>query len=317
MSVRIERQMMLSSKQKDIIVQGDWLNDMHMDHFNQLLKNCSDYRPEGTWKIQLPQYIESVAENKKHIQILFSSNNHWILFSSNNHWVCGYYDKKNIFIYDSFNIKKLHKDHEQFLIHLFPFYSFDKQPVKFPTVQNQPNCNDCGVFAIAFAISLLFNIKPEKVRYDHNLMRSHLIKIFESNVIEHFPQDLNYNVPQKVFSLALIKRREAEATRLRVIRQKETEQEKANRLQKNCEFKKELRKKNKNIHKNEEQSLEENSAKKRCLRKNNSEEYRAERRRQYENDLENNRAKKRKRYEIDSVHYVEYLDIQLHLKIIL
>lgn len=48
------------------------------------------------------------------------------------------------------------------------------------------------VFAIAFAISLLLNIKPDKIKYDHRLMRSHLVRIFESKVIEHFPQDLQY-----------------------------------------------------------------------------------------------------------------------------
>jgi len=50
--------------------------------------------------------------------------------------------------------------------------------------------------AIAFAIINNVNIKPEKVRF-HSLMRSHLIKIFESNIIEYFPQDLiilNYNL---------------------------------------------------------------------------------------------------------------------------
>lgn len=65
--------------------------------------------------------------------------------------------------------------------------------MKFPTVQHQSNSNDCGVFAIAFAISLLFNIKPDKVRYDSRLMRPHLLNIFESNVIEHFPQDSQYD----------------------------------------------------------------------------------------------------------------------------
>lgn len=38
-------------------------------------------------------------------------------------------------------------------------------------------------------MSLLFNIKPEKVKYDHSLMRLHLLKMFNTNIIEHFPQD--------------------------------------------------------------------------------------------------------------------------------
>jgi len=46
---------------------------------------------------------------------------------------------------------------------------------------------------------------------------------------------------KKVFPLAMIKIRKAESVRQRIIRQKETKQEKANRLQKNREFIKELR----------------------------------------------------------------------------
>jgi len=97
-------------------------------------------------------------------------------------------------------------------------------------VQYQPNYNDCGVFAITFATSLLFNIKLNKVKYEHKLMRSHLIKVFETNVIEHFPQYLQYGVTQKVLPLAVINAREVEAIRIRMIRQHETEQQKLNRL---------------------------------------------------------------------------------------
>jgi len=65
------------------------------------------------------------------------------------------------------------------------------------------------------------------VKYEHKLMRSHLIKILETNVIEHFPQDKQYSVTQKVLPLAVINAREAEVIR---ICQHETEQQKLNRL---------------------------------------------------------------------------------------
>jgi len=100
--------------------------------------------------------------------------------------------------------------------------------VIFLNVQQQSNCSDCGVFAIVFVISLLFNIKPEKVKYDVSLMRSHLIKIFESNIIEHFPQNLKYGVPQKMFPLAVIRAKESEAVRIRTKRQYENKQQKSN-----------------------------------------------------------------------------------------
>ncbi|KYN14475.1 hypothetical protein ALC57_13321 [Trachymyrmex cornetzi] len=189
---------------KDIIDRGDWLTDVHMDYFQRLLASCSDYRPVETWRIQLLNTIQPV-------------------------WTLGFYNRKNIFIYDSLNNKMLHKQHELFLKKLFPTYEFDKNPVKFPKVQCQPNCNDCGVFAIAFATSLLFNLKPDKVTYDHKLMRSHLIKIFETNIIVHFPQDPQY-VAQKVLPIAVIRAREAEAVRKRIMRQYQIKEQKLNQL---------------------------------------------------------------------------------------
>lgn len=49
-------------------------------------------------------------------------------------------------------------------------------------------------------------------------MRLHLLKFFGTNVIEHFPQDSKYGVPQNVLSLDVVKAREIEAIRMRTKR---------------------------------------------------------------------------------------------------
>lgn len=200
-----------------------------MDYFAQLLQNCSDYKPVETWRIQCPDTIHSLSENRKHIQILHSSAS-----LLDGHWVCRFYDMKNIFIYDSLNNKRMHKHHEIFLKRLFSTYPFDTCPVQFPTVQHQPNSNDSGVYAITFAISLLYNIKPENIKYNHSLMRSHFLKIFEINTIEHFPQDSRYAV-HKVLPLAVVKLRETDAARKRKERQC-TRQKIVDQVKKSCDI---------------------------------------------------------------------------------
>jgi len=37
---------------KDIIFRSGWLMDNHMNHFQQLLASCSDYRPVETWRVK-------------------------------------------------------------------------------------------------------------------------------------------------------------------------------------------------------------------------------------------------------------------------
>jgi len=53
-------------------------------------------------------------------------------------------------------------------------------------------------------------------------MRSHLIKILESNVIEHFPQDLNYNAPLKILPLAEERAEEIETIHIKRQNEKKT-----------------------------------------------------------------------------------------------
>jgi len=130
----------LSLEGKNIIAQGKWLEDIHMEHFYHLLKSCSDYRSVSTFQCYNSDTILSISESKKHIQILHSSDFDLHSYESglldlclhellnvNGHWVCSYYDTRDVYIYDSSNKKKLHKHHEQFLRRLFPFYSFDKK----------------------------------------------------------------------------------------------------------------------------------------------------------------------------------------------
>ncbi|KYM94171.1 hypothetical protein ALC62_15211 [Cyphomyrmex costatus] len=263
----------LGPVERNIIVRSEWLTDTHMDHFQQLLASCSDYKPVETWRIQLLDTIQAV-----------------------------FYDRKNIFIYDSLNRKTLHNQHKQFLEKLFPTYDFKKNPVKFPKVHHQPNYNDCSVLAIAFATSLLFNIKHDKVTYEYKLMRSHLIKILERNLIEHFPQDPQLSA-QKVLPLSVIKAKEYEAARIRTMHDQNSENKCAKR-RRQCKDN------------TDQEDSRNNCNKKRCSNDQNSEnkcvkrlrqckdniEYNRKKRDKYQQTLPNSRAKKVQRYKEDLIN---------------
>ena len=53
-------------------------------------------------------------------------------------------------------------------------------------VQMQQNGTDCGLFAIAFATSILHGEHPAIVKYDQ--MRSHFVKCIKAGRIENFPK---------------------------------------------------------------------------------------------------------------------------------
>lgn len=59
-----------------------------------------------------------------------------------------------------------------------------------PKIQQQDNSVNCGVFAIAYATSILNGENPEKLVFDSEKLRQHLISCFCSGTIKPFPSQL-------------------------------------------------------------------------------------------------------------------------------
>ena len=56
------------------------------------------------------------------------------------------------------------------------------------SVQQQNSGADCGVFAIAFSVSLLMGEDPETVSYDENALRRHLLDCLRTKNFTKFPK---------------------------------------------------------------------------------------------------------------------------------
>ena len=61
------------------------------------------------------------------------------------------------------------------------------QEVSTLVVQQQRNSCDCGIFALAFAPSLVFGQNPEHLNFNVGLMRPHLCACLRNRYIETFP----------------------------------------------------------------------------------------------------------------------------------
>ncbi len=59
--------------------------------------------------------------------------------------------------------------------------------ISFENFQQQIGGNDCGLFALAFAISLCYKNVPSILFYDQISLRSHYVKCIENNEIQPFP----------------------------------------------------------------------------------------------------------------------------------
>ena len=60
--------------------------------------------------------------------------------------------------------------------------------VEIISVQQQEGLHDCGVFAIAYALEVCLNRRPEFANFNQPLMRQHLIKCLNEKHFEPFPK---------------------------------------------------------------------------------------------------------------------------------
>ena len=110
------------------------------------------------------------------VQIVHNDAHHWLLLSSLNGMVT---------IYDSLNTKPTESLKRQ----MSQLFSPDDSLPQFQQVSchKQTGSNDCGVFAIAYAVSVLHGISPDSVIFDQSKMRAHLVQCFQEGELKQFP----------------------------------------------------------------------------------------------------------------------------------
>ena len=161
---------------------NQWLDDNIINMSQDILAN--QFPEFGGFQDTGRKSFESPA--KTFVQILHVDNNHWIC-------ITGFPEKSEVWYFDSLNstlssstvhtiAKMLKTQDEEFLIHT-------------KNAQKQPNGNDCGLFAIAFATDIVNNIDPSEQRYDNNSFRLHLLTCLQDRKITPFPKKKNALVP--------------------------------------------------------------------------------------------------------------------------
>ena len=167
----------LSVQDKDSLCNREWLSDTHISAANTLLlkqypqqnglKNTVTLY-EGYWHSQSVNFVQIVNVNRSH----------WIC-TSNIGCPIDVFDSIPAYSIDNQSLNKqiaamLHTNNSSFKIN-------------FINVQRQAGVSDCGLFAIANAVSLCCGSDPHMLRYDQSQMRSHLYKCFQHQSITSFP----------------------------------------------------------------------------------------------------------------------------------
>lgn len=162
----------------EILSSGNWLNDTIVNCTQNCLRK--QFNSPGLYDTSLGPHLTYPKAQLFH-QILHDSN-HWILISTINSL------PPTVMVFDSGFHGQIspciQKQTASILRTLVNKVIFSVQPV-----QQQTNSSDCGVFAIAFLVELLFGGDPTTVKFDVGKMRSHLYSCLQSGKFDHpFPK---------------------------------------------------------------------------------------------------------------------------------
>lgn len=187
--------MLLSEEMRRIILDASArLEDDHMAKFCEIFEHNTGMRMQLPILWQTPDWIHPMNRDTSHIQILFATDQIRETITDyteplEGHWICSYYHENVIHIYDSLNRRCLDRNSSISLRKLFPF----NPEIEYHSVQQQHNMIECGVFAIAFVISLTFGKDPSILVYDLAKMRQHLYSILIDENYEEFPSTIMRN----------------------------------------------------------------------------------------------------------------------------
>ena len=170
---------------KNITTPGKWLDDQDLDTLLEVLRHNSSFDILSVHCI-VPQNFSRVHElqNENDVQIIGGN--------CINHWCCYYYDDTKLIILESWRepeYEDLSNDEKQFIQVRYPKLSTKKVHSKL--VQMQPNGSTCGIYAAAFATSLVLGKDPRYETYsrDAKKMRKHFAEIISSQkvLLRSFP----------------------------------------------------------------------------------------------------------------------------------
>ena len=129
------------------------------------------------------QAFDIIRNEEKYIQILYAGSFHWIRVANTQK---NKTDNSYCQICDSLTNGSVPLDVAK-QIAVFSYCELAEIVAEVLSVQQQTNCVDCGLFAIAFATSLAHNENPVRRVYDTTKLRQHLVSCVEAGKMSVFP----------------------------------------------------------------------------------------------------------------------------------
>ena len=163
----------LSEQDISTISTGDWLTDHIVGAAQSVLREQFPHA-RGLENTTLGPIFNFSVQKGQFSQILNTGSHHWVLVST-----VGCYTPSVVYLYDSLFSGRIAALVQKQIASII-YEEGTSFKVIVPNVQHQNNSDDCGVYAIAFLVSLLHGLNPSNLTFDRKLIRQHLLKSLES-----------------------------------------------------------------------------------------------------------------------------------------
>lgn len=165
----------------DILTTNSMLDDTSIDKFLSVIKGTNQFDTTTSLWLTHRNFIKS-SKSSRDITIIGGN--------TTRHWRCLHFDGAQLFVYCSLGCDrydKLSKEEIRFIE--LKYTNVKPDNVFFPVVQRQVDGTSCGVFAAAFATTIVLGGNPSHKVYSKDVMalRKHLLTIIESRKLSAFP----------------------------------------------------------------------------------------------------------------------------------
>ena len=154
------------------------LNDRLINAGQEILKRY--HSVSGLQDVTLGYTLAFEIQRSEFVQLIHNGHNHWITVSNIGA------EPHTVFVYDSSRHQCVNSDVKNQIAALV-FSSEKEITLQYVAVQQQLGSYDCGLFALAFATSLVHGCDPAKTTFTQVRMRQHLYQCINRGILSLFP----------------------------------------------------------------------------------------------------------------------------------
>ena len=173
----------LTRIKSNVLPVGSRLDDDSLDEFLRIVRTKYGFETQSVQYMYCHPTLVEPVESTRSIQLIGGNRT--------DHWRCLAYDGSRLRVYDSLPSGKYELVNEEKEYIRLRYPTIREIDITFKKVQQQPVGVSCGIYASAFATSVVLGRDPCEERYsnDEVLIRRHFVRIIENESLTLFPQD--------------------------------------------------------------------------------------------------------------------------------